>query len=41
MDEGAVGSLFDDNMLSVSRGDAVLEAVVGWIQVAGGGGSAG
>jgi hypothetical protein len=36
MDEGAVGSLLDDNMLSVSREDAVLEAVAGWIQVAGG-----
>jgi hypothetical protein len=32
MDEGAVGSLLDDDELSVSREEAVLEAVVGWMK---------
>jgi hypothetical protein len=32
MDEGVLGSLLDDDALSVSREEAVLEAVVGWMK---------
>jgi hypothetical protein len=32
MDKGAVGSLLDDDMLSVSREEAALEAVVAWMK---------
>ena len=39
MDEGVVGSLLDDDELSVSREEALLEAVVGWMK--GGGASFG
>ena len=36
MDEGAVGSLLDDDELRVSREEAALEAVVGWMKGEGG-----
>ncbi len=36
MDEGAVGSLLDDDELCTSRKEAALEAVVRWMKGGGG-----